>query len=75
MRELLWSLSLVMLIGGCSDPVATGAANGSQDAKPGEEPPATVFDPMVDTMDRAAAVDELSMSRKAEMDKAIEGAE
>ena len=73
MRELLWSLSLAMLMGGCSDPVATGAANGSQDAKGGEEPPASVFDPMVETMDRAATVDGLSMSRKAEMDKAIEG--
>jgi len=75
MRGLLWSFFLSVLLVGCGDTGTTGTAAGSQDVKVEEEPEETVFDPMVGTMDRAAAVEDLSMSRKDEMDEAIEGSE
>ena len=75
MRGLLWSFALAVLLAGCGDTGTTGTATGSQDAKVEEEPEETVFDPMVGTMDRAATVEDLSMSRKDEMDEAIEGSE
>ena len=75
MRGLLWSCFLSALLAGCGDTGTTGTVTGGQDAKVEEEPEETVFDPMVGTMDRAAAVEDLSMSRKDEMDEAIEGSE
>ena len=69
MRRLLWIASLVVCLAGCSDT----ATSDSQDAGRAAEPPATVFDPMTSTMDRAAAVDGINMDRKDEMDKAIDG--
>jgi hypothetical protein len=61
--------SLVVCLAGCSDT----ATSDSQDAGRAAEPPATVFDPMTSTMDRAAAVEGINMDRKDEMDKAIDG--
>ena len=78
MRGILWSLTLVMLAAGCGDTSTTAnqdVKGGSQNAADDDVPAATVFDPMVSTMDRAAAVEGISMSRKQEMDNAIDGSE
>jgi hypothetical protein len=72
MRGLCWSLSLAVLVASCGD---AGTSAGRQDVTVDEEPAPTVFDPMVGTMDRAAAVEELSLSRKGELDAAIDGSD
>jgi hypothetical protein len=71
MRGLFWGLSLVALLGGCSD---AGTA-GSQDSRADEKPAETVFDPMTGTMDRAGAVEDLSSGRKQAMDDAFDGSD
>jgi hypothetical protein len=73
MRGFLWGVPLIILLAGCSDPGTAETATGSQDVTVDEEPAPTVFDPMISTMDEAAAVEDLSMDRKAEMDRAIDG--
>ena len=73
MRGLLWGVPLIILLAGCSDTGTAEQATGSQDVTVDEEPAPTVFDPMISTMDEAAAVEDLSMDRKAEMDRAIDG--
>jgi hypothetical protein len=73
MRGLLWGIPLIILLAGCSDSGTAEKATGSQDVTVDEEPAPTVFDPMIGTMDEAAAVEDLSMDRKAEMDRAIDG--
>lgn len=75
MRNILL-LAGALLIVGCgsadnaSGPVDDKGASGASDA-----PEETVFDPMVGTMDRARGVEDLGMSRKDEMDAALDGAE
>ncbi len=74
MRGIFWGLSLAVLLASCGDTGTTGSV-GSKDAQVDKEPAPTVFDPMVGTMDRAAAVEELSLSRKGELDAAIDGSD
>lgn len=52
-------------------------ACGSEDSAKVEAPvdKETVFDPMVDTIDRAKEVEALTEQRKADLDKALEAAE
>ena len=51
-------------------------ACGSPDEGSAEvEDKETVFDPMVETIDRAAAVEDLVMQQKADMDEALRRAE
>jgi hypothetical protein len=57
------------LLVGCSNPDDVVDHEDEGDEGEVEE---TVFDPMVDTMDRAAGVEDLGMDRKAEMDEAID---
>jgi hypothetical protein len=56
MRGLLWGIPLIILLAGCSDSGTAEKATGSQDVTVDEEPAPTVFDPMISTMDEAAAV-------------------
>ena len=57
------------LLAGCSNP--DDAVDYEDEGDEGEVEE-TVFDPMVGTMDRAAAVEDMGMDRKAEMDEAID---
>jgi hypothetical protein len=57
------------LLVGCSNPDDVVDYEDEGDEGEVEE---TVFDPMVDSMDRAAGVEDLGMDRKAEMDEAID---
>ena len=78
MRGILWSLTLVILAAGCGETSTTAnqdVKGHGQNAADDDVPAATVFDPLVNTMDRAAAVEGISTSRKQEMDAAIEGSE
>ena len=65
-------LALTACGGGSDTATDTGAAMQQQQAAPPKE---TVFDPMISTMDRAKGVEDLNMSRKADMDAAIDGAD
>jgi major membrane immunogen (membrane-anchored lipoprotein) len=76
-------LSAALLIVGCSEPVDSDAQSNADEYNneydeydneySDEYAEEGVFDPMISTMDRAAGVEDLSMSRKEEMDNAIEG--
>lgn len=52
-------------------------ACGSEDVAKAESPvdKETVFDPMLDTIDRAKEVEALTEQRKGDLDKALEAAE
>jgi hypothetical protein len=71
---LLW-LGAIFLAGcgGADNAADSSADRGMPDASSEREE--TVFDPMIDTMDRAQSVEGLGMSRKDEMDAALEQAE
>jgi hypothetical protein len=71
MNIRLWVLIAgCLVLAGCSDPVDEVDHEDEGDEGEVEE---TVFDPMTDTMDRAAGVEDMGMDRKDEMDKAIDG--
>ena len=61
--------------GGGSDATNSQSQQNTSKQQQTNEPKETVFDPMISTMDRAAGVEDMNMSRKAEMDAAIEGSE
>lgn len=65
MRMGVWIVTAV-LVAACSG----GGDSGDAGAKTADDE--GVFDPMVGTMDRAAGVEDLSSSRKEEMDRAVE---
>ena len=50
---------------------ACGGASSDQEQQ-GEEVEETVFDPMVETIDRAHGVEDIAAQRRDELDKAIE---
>ena len=56
-------LGCILLIAGCG--------GGDQEAEPEE----TVFDPLVETLDRAGAVDELARDRRQQLDSAVDESE
>ena len=65
-------LGLSMTLAGCGGPPDDVADDESYDAGGYEESDEGVFDPMVGTMDRARGVEDMGMSRKDEMDAALE---
>jgi hypothetical protein len=70
MNIRLWVLIAVCLVlAGCNNPVDEVDHEDEGDEGEVEE---TVFDPMTDTMDRAAGVEDMGMDRKDEMDEAID---
>ena len=64
----------MVLLAGCGDAGTTTSA-ASQDTQVDEEPAPTVFDPMVDTMDRARGVEDLSANRMDELNRQLEESE
>ena len=70
--RMIWVLAGCLLLSSCSN---SGDDENFGASKNETEREDTVFDPMLDTMDRAAGVEDLSMSRKEEMDRAIDGSE
>lgn len=70
MKTSVWLvLMLAMTLGAC------GGSSSDQDIESEEVEEETVFDPMVDTIDRAHAVEDLAAQRRDDIDKAIEEAE
>ncbi len=73
MHKLWWLLILGVVAAGCS-----GGDSGQEPAAAIAEPQApaeTVFDPLVQTMDRAKSVDALSAERMGELNKQLEESE
>jgi len=67
----LLTLTMLVFTIGCDGGESAGTAEGqAQDAR--QE---SVFDPMTQTVDRAKEVEELSLSRKADVDQQIEDSE
>ena len=71
-KYLLIGLCAVLIVGcGSPDSASEGPAESEAPANKEEG----VFDPLVGTLDRAESVNDISDSRKEEMDQQIEGAE
>ncbi len=63
---------LIMAVVACSPP----EPQDEEEARAkGRDTDATVFDDMIQTQDKARAVEDLTLGRKAEMDSAIEQSE
>jgi hypothetical protein len=74
-RLALSGLVLATLVA-CGAPAPTPTAQDKEEAKAlGRDTDETVFDDMIQTQDRARAVEDLTLGRKAEMDAAIEQSE
>jgi hypothetical protein len=71
---LLWVGAILLAGCGGADEAADSAADGGSPEASAEREE-TVFDPMVGTMDRARGIEDLGMSRKDEMDAALEQAD
>lgn len=54
---------------------ATGGGEESADSKNASPPDESVFDPMVGTLDRAEAVEDLALERKDELDQRMKDLE
>ena len=75
-RILLTGLALTLLAGcgdATTDPATRDEAAAEVDAKArGRDTDKTVFDDMIQTQDKARAVEGVTMAHKADLDKAIE---
>jgi hypothetical protein len=70
MHKLLVSLLALSSLAACSN----SASDSGQAETVGDKAPApTVFDPMLQTMDRAQDAANLSLTRKEELDRQMEG--
>jgi hypothetical protein len=74
MNKILIVMGAMLALTACGGGSATDAGSAKQQQQ-AEPPKETVFDPMISTMDRAKGVEDLNMSRKADMDAAIDGAD
>jgi hypothetical protein len=69
-----WLIAIcAVVIGGCGSPDSASESQAESKAPANKEE--GVFDPLVGTLDRADSVNDITDSRKDEMDKQIEGAE
>jgi hypothetical protein len=65
----VWGLILVLLsLTGCGESESTATREGTPQATA----PDSVFDPMVQTIDQAKAVEDLSANRTTELEKELE---
>jgi hypothetical protein len=74
-RPLLAPLALLMLAACGSPPPETAADKAAADAEKrelGRDTDATVFDDMIQTQDKARAVEGLTLGRKGDLDQALE---
>jgi hypothetical protein len=67
-------LALVVLAA-CGAPVPEAAEDKEAAREKGRDTDETVFDDMIQTQDRARAVEDLTLGRKGELDAAIEQSE
>ena len=67
--RILVVMAASLVLAGCGQPAEEVDYEDEGDEAEVEE---TVFDPMVESMDRTAGVDDLGMDRKAEMDEEID---
>jgi hypothetical protein len=73
--ELLLTLMLTVMFAGCGAPPA-GREEAEVAPEPGsQEAEETVFDDMIQTQDRARAVEDTLMDSKRDLDAAIEASE
>ncbi len=71
-KALLVALgTFTLLLGGCGS--AENASTDDEAAAPASKE--SVFDPMTDTIDRAKAVEDISLQRKEELDQQLREAE
>ena len=74
LRRIPWPLTIcAALLLGCGPPAPTGDTVEAE--PPGSEAKETVFDDMIQTQDKARAVEGVTFAQKAAMDAAIESAE
>jgi len=63
-------LAAALLVSSCSGPQEPAVAEPAANETAAQE---SVFDPMVDTIERAEGVEDLNAERKGRLDDAIEG--
>lgn len=70
MKTDVWLvLAMIAALGAC------GGSSSDQNIETEEVEEETVFDPMVETIDRAHAIEDLAAQRRDDIDKAIEDTE
>ena len=72
-RFTLATIGLVALLGGCGAPAPEQDKEAAEAL--GRDTDETVFDDMVQTQDKARAVEDLTLGRKGELDEALEASE
>jgi len=77
MNRMWWMLGVGLLVAGCSsgDSDQDPKAAAGIPAADAEAPAETVFDPMVETIDRAKSVDALATDRMNELNKQLDASE
>ena len=74
--RLTLSALLLATLAACGAPASAPAPQDKESAREkGRDTDETVFDDMIQTQDRARAVEDVTLGRKAEMDAAIEQSE
>ncbi len=72
---VVFIITLAACSNGGSEGGATGGGEESADSKNASPPDESVFDPMVGTLDRAEAVEDLALERKDELDQRMKDLE
>ena len=64
----LFSITLMFILAGCGSSDDTSSGSSEASVEKNEE---SVFDPMVDTLDKAREVEDIVMQQKEQMDEAL----